>query len=75
MRKVWERMVPLSKIGRDWDIDFWQAQTPGIRFSVTWRMVADFYQVKGRKIDGNILRLQRTVETFKRAYYRGKKKK
>lgn len=65
--KIWERMVPLSKATKNWDIDFWQAQKPEVRFKVTWRLVADFYRFRRKKIDGNTFRLQRTVENIKRA--------
>lgn len=67
MKKVWERIVPLTKTDRKWDIDFWQAQSPSIRFKATWLMLIDYYRIRGKKIHGNMLRLQRTVENIKQA--------
>lgn len=64
-RKVWERIVPLSMVKRDWDIEFWQSQKPEVRFRATWNLVADFYRIRGKKINADTLRLQRTVENIK----------
>jgi len=61
------RLVPLEKATRDWDVDFWQAQSSSTRFWAAWRMVKDFYKMRGKRTDGNALRLQRTVERFKQA--------
>jgi hypothetical protein len=66
-RKIWERIVPLSKTTRDWDIQFWQAQKPEARFRAAWSLVVDFYRIRGRKIDANTFRLQRASEYLKQA--------
>lgn len=66
-RKVWERIVPLSMAKRDWDIEFWQSQKPEVRFRTTWNLVADLYRIRGKKINADTLRLQRTVENIKQA--------
>jgi hypothetical protein len=34
-KKLWERVIPLSKLDREWDIDFWQAQSSKVRFYAT----------------------------------------
>ena len=62
--KIWERIVPLSKATRIWDIEFWQAQDSTVRFQATWSMVLDFYRIKKGKINGDTLRLQRSVENI-----------
>jgi len=68
MKKVWERMVPISKIDRRWDIDFWQSQSSNARFNTTWRMLEDFYRIKGKKPNAATLRLQRNIEHIKQAH-------
>lgn len=66
-KKVWERMVQLSKATKSWELDFWQAQKSEMRFRVTWGLVVDSYRLRGKKIDESAFRLQRTVENIKRA--------
>jgi hypothetical protein len=66
-KKIWERVIPLSKSDRKWDIDFWQAQSSKARFYATWSLVVDFYRLKGKKVDENTLRLRRSVENIKQA--------
>ncbi len=67
MRKIWERIVPLKKAGRRWDIRFWQAQGVNMRFGVAFDMLKELYRLKGKKINGHTFRLQRTIEHFKQA--------
>ncbi|MBL7081074.1 MAG: hypothetical protein ISS44_00695 [Candidatus Omnitrophica bacterium] len=67
MKKIWERIIPLSEADRDWDIKFWQAQSPSLRFSSAWKMLGDFYKLRGKKLNANSLRLQRSVENLKQA--------
>ena len=46
MKKIWERKIPLSKAkGRDWDIQFWQAQGADARFKAAWTMIIDFFKL------------------------------
>jgi len=66
-KKIWERIVPLSKLDRKWDIDFWQAQSSKARFYATQVLVVDFYRLKGKKVDENTLRLRRSIENIKQA--------
>ena len=66
-RKVWERLIPLSKATNNWDIDFWQSQKPEVRFRTAWSLVVDSYKLKGKKTDANTFRLQRSVENIKQA--------
>ena len=65
MKKIWERIIPLSKADRSWDIKFWQAQSPSLRFNVTWKMLEDYYKIRGKKLDESSLRLQRSIENLK----------
>ncbi len=67
MKKIWERIVPIEKADRDFDISFWQAQKPEIRFRAAFDMLRDYYRIKGKKIDDNTFRLQRSVEHLKQA--------
>ncbi len=66
-KKIWARIVPLSKVKRDWDILFWQSQKPQVRFLATWSLVIDSYRLKGKKINADTFRLQRSVENIKQA--------
>jgi hypothetical protein len=67
MKKIWERIVPISKADRKFDIEFWQAQSASMRFRVAFDMLKDFYRLKGKKIDAHTFRLQRSIERFKQA--------
>ncbi len=48
---------------RDFDLVFWQAQSPAARFEASWELVELFLKRQGRE---NELRLQRSVTTFQR---------
>jgi len=67
MKKIWERITYLSNTNRDWDIQFWQAQSPSVRFRVAFDMLKDLYRLKRKKINAHTFRLQRTVENIKQA--------
>ncbi|MCM8799194.1 MAG: hypothetical protein NC900_00485 [Candidatus Omnitrophica bacterium] len=66
-KKIWEKIVPISKSDRSFDIKFWQAQGPNLRFRVAFDMLKDFYRLKGKKINAHTFRLQRSVENLKKA--------
>ncbi len=66
MKKIWERIAPLSKADRSFDIEFWQAQSASVRFRAAFDMLKDFYRLKGKKTNAYTLRLQRTVENLKK---------
>lgn len=66
-KKIWERVVPISKADRSWDIKFWQTQSPSSRFRAAFSMLEDFYRIKGKKINANTFRLPRSVEDIKQA--------
>lgn len=65
MKKIWERIGPISKADRSFDIKFWQAQSAGMRFRAAFDMVQDFYRLKGKRINAYTFRLQRTIENIK----------
>jgi hypothetical protein len=67
MKKIWERIVLLSKADRSFDIEFWQAQSASARFRVAFDMLKDYYRLKGKKINAHTFRLQRTAEHLKQA--------
>ncbi|MCM8763071.1 MAG: hypothetical protein NC829_01700 [Candidatus Omnitrophica bacterium] len=67
MKKIWERIVPISKADRSWDIKFWQSQSASVRFKVSFDMLKDFYRLRKKKINARTFRLQRTVENLKQA--------
>jgi len=62
MKRIWERVVSLSKADRQWDIRFWQAQGPTMRFIAAWQMIWDFYKIRGKRPDARKFRLQRSVQ-------------
>lgn len=66
-KKIWERIVPLSKADRSFDIRFWQSYSAKVRFRVAFDMLREFYKLRGRKINAHTFRLQRSVETLKQA--------
>lgn len=67
MKRIWERLVPISKAGRSFDIEFWQAQPPAARFRAAWQMLADLYRIRGKRLNAHTFRLQRSAETLKQA--------
>jgi hypothetical protein len=53
------RSVPLEQADRDFDLHFWQSQTPTARFDAAWELVETAWSIKGRP--DHELRLQRTA--------------
>lgn len=49
-KKVWERILPISKADRSFDIEFWQTQSASARFRVAFDMLKDFYMIRGKKL-------------------------
>lgn len=60
-----ERIVSIADANDDFDIKFWQDAGVLARFSAAWKMLEEFYKIRG--INGVKLRLQRTVENIQRA--------
>ena len=59
-----ERRGKLEESDRSFDLRFWQAQPPKVRFDATWDPIVHYAKVRG--IDVRQLRFQRSVETFQR---------
>ena len=60
MRKIWEHKANSFKQAEEFDIKFWKKAGAEARFSATWKMVGEFYKIKG--INGYKRRLQRSVQ-------------
>lgn len=58
------RSVPLEKANRDFDLNFWQSQSPSARFAAAWELVEDAWAIKGRP--AHELQLQRTAHHLER---------
>ncbi len=63
-RTFMERRGRLEDLDRTFDIEFWQAQPPEVRFQAAWELVLHYAKVQG--LDVHQLRLQRSVENFQR---------
>ena len=59
-----ERRAMLEESDRSFDLDFWQAQSPKTRFDAAWDLIVHYARIKG--LDVRQLRLQRSVEAFRR---------
>ena len=59
-----ERTGKLEDMDRSFDIQFWQAQSPTVRFQAAWELIVHAARVKG--LDVRQLRLQRSIENFQR---------
>ena len=58
------RAVPLEEADREFDLAFWQSQSPAARFAAAWELVEDAWLIKGRP--SHELRLQRTAHHLER---------
>ncbi len=56
-----ERLIERSKADLSFDIDFWQKAGARARFIAMWKAVGEFYKIRG--MDGNKLRLQRSIQS------------
>ena len=56
------RRVRIEDLDRSFDISFWQAQEPAVRFDAAWQLIVHAAKVKG--IDVRQLRLQKSVEFY-----------
>jgi hypothetical protein len=59
-----ERRGKLQDMDRSFDLKFWQAQPPKVRFDAVREMIVHYMKVKGQ--DVRQLRLQRSVTHFQR---------
>jgi len=60
---VMERLVPLSKADRSFDLEFWRRVSPARKFEIAWQMVLDYWKRQGKSEDQ--LRFRRDVEVLK----------
>ena len=60
--KFFENVTTLSEAD-SFNIEYWQAQSPQIRFSAVWKTIDEFYKMRG--INGYKYRLQRSVQHIK----------
>ena len=59
-----EHKGKLQDMDRSFDLKFWQAQSPKVRFDASWELIVHYVKVKGR--DVRQLRLQRSITHFQR---------
>lgn len=58
------RSVPLDQADRDFDLHYWQSESPAARFAAAWELVQTAWTMKGRP--AHELRLQRTAHYLER---------
>ncbi|MBI5154029.1 hypothetical protein HZA57_02230 [Candidatus Poribacteria bacterium] len=63
-REITERLVKRGEAEKDFDREFWRKAGHEARFAAAWQMVIEAALFRGQ--DAGELRLQRTVECFKR---------
>jgi UDP-3-O-acyl-N-acetylglucosamine deacetylase len=66
-KRIQERIVPISKADRSFDIEFWQRENSITRFRTAFDMLKEYYRMKGKKINARTFRLQRSAEALKQA--------
>lgn len=66
-KKWWIRKTLISKADRSFDIKFWQAQGYTVRFNTAFKMLEDFYKIRGKRLNADSFRLQRFIENLKQA--------
>ncbi len=59
-----ERKGRLQDLDRSFDVKFWQAQPPAVRFQATWELIVHAEKLRGRDI--RELRLQRSFGIYQR---------
>ena len=65
MRTMWENYQRIVDDKRSFDIRFWQSQGDRAIFEAVREMLHDYFLIRGK--DANEFRLQRTVESFRKA--------
>ena len=63
MKKIWVNKAHSFKEAKQAGLQYWQEQSPQIRFIATWKAVDDYYKMKG--CNGYKRRLQRTIQNIK----------
>ena len=65
MRSIEENYQRITDDRRSFDIRFWQSQGDRAIFEAVWEMLHDYFLIRGK--DADEFRLQRTVESFRKA--------
>jgi hypothetical protein len=65
MRKIEEKYHKMTDDHSDFDIEFWQSQGAEAIFKAAEDMIKDYFIIRGK--DVSKLRLQRSVEAFRKA--------
>ena len=65
MRLLEENYQRITDDRRSFDIRFWQSQGDRVIFEAVSDMLDDYFLIRGK--DANEFRLQRTVESFRKA--------
>ncbi len=65
MRAIKENYQRIKDDRRSFDIRFWQSQGDHAIFEAAWEMLHDYFLIRGK--DDYESRLQRTVESFRKA--------
>jgi len=65
MRSIGENYQRIVDDGRSFDIRFWQSQGDRAIFEAVWEMLHNYFLIRGE--DAYESRLQRTVESFRKA--------
>ena len=65
MRSIEENYQRITDDRRSFDIRFWQSQGNRAIFEAVWEMLHDYFLIRGK--DADEFRIQRTVESFRKA--------
>jgi hypothetical protein len=65
MKPIEENYQRIADDSRSFDICFWQSQGPRAIFEAVSDMLRDYFLIRGKDADES--RLQRTVESFRKA--------
>ena len=65
MRRIEEKYQRITDGRRSFDIRFWQSQGDRAIFEAASEMLRDYFLIRGK--DADEFRLQRTVESFRKA--------
>ena len=65
MGSIEENYQRITDYRRSFDIRFWQSQGDRAIFEAVWEMLHDYFLIRGK--DADEFRLQRTVESFRKA--------
>jgi len=65
MRDIEERYQRVGENDHSFDIQFWQSQGDRAIFEAVTEMIRDYYLIRG--IHADEFRLQRTIESFRKA--------